>query len=354
VAVRRRVATPSIFDMNVLLMEADLVFALPVPAGALREGENLLAIVPPKENDDIVLSELNLDPRPFNEAVHEATLAISVVRDTDTTTLPCRLTIADAHGALAPLLALANSRSRAPLIAVRPGVVYTGDRQAQVGLPAGDYTIYAARGFEYSVGDLATNLGPQIRVTIKVLGPSWVSATNVALYANGIKIRETGISIVTGRRAASSASGEKAVISWSIERPAHDVYLIAIATGPAVEAPFWRIPRPYQPASPHWEGRVIGSTNPIWLDADGDGQFTSARAYAQRLIAAHGADAGRLLPALGDFDEAIAARAASLCVGAGVGLDRPDFAQALKRAAPQVRRGFAAYAATLAANPPAH
>jgi hypothetical protein len=601
---------------KLFLMEADLVCALPVPAGALREGENLLAIVPPKENDDIVLNEIKLDPRPFNEAVHEATLAISVVRDTDRKTLPCRLTIADAHGALAPLLALTNARSRAPLIAVRTGVVYTGDGQARVGLPAGDYTIYASRGLEYgvatqhlrvargqtrrctlrlrhevptpglvscdphvhtfthshhgdatidermltlagegielpiatehnfcadyseparrmgvapyftpvtgdevttdtghfnifpvergapapdfhitdwpalmkslratpgvrvvvlnhprnvhnqfqpfagtnynrvsgenkrgpefcfdalevmnssaqqsdyllvyrdwfallnhgyritavgssdghdvsryivgqgrtyivcpdedpgridvaaacsnllagralvsmglltqmtvddkfSVGDLATNLGPQIRVSIRVLGPSWVSATNAALYANGIKIRETGISEKAGRRATSPSNGEKAVISWSIERPAHDVHLVAIATGPAVEAPFWRIPRPYQPASPHWEGRVIGSTNPIWLDADGDGQFTSARAYAQGLIAAHGADAGRLLPALGDFDEAIATQAASLCVAAGVGLDQPDFAEALKSAAPQVQRGFAAYAATL-------
>ncbi len=605
---------------KLFLMEADLVYALPVPAGALREGENLLAIVPPKENDDIVLREIKLDPRPFHEAVREATLAISVVRQAERKALPCRLTIVEAHGALAPLLALTNPGLRAPLIAARPGVVYTGDGQARVGLPAGDYTIYASRGFEYSVatqqvhvargqtirctlrlrhevptpglvscdphvhtfthshhgdatvdermltlagegiklpiatehnccadyseparrmgvapcftpvtgdevttdaghfnifpvargapapdfhitewptlmrsfratpgvrvvvlnhprnvhnqfqpfaatnyncvsgenkrgpefgfdalevlnssaqqsdyllvyrdwfallnhgyritavgssdghdvsryivgqgrtyivcpdedparidvatacsnllagralvsmglltqmtvddkygiGDLATNLGAQIRVTIKVLGPSWVCATNVALYENGIKIRETAIHTTAGRRTASSTSAEKTTVSWSIARPAHDVHLVAIAIGPAVEVPFWPIPRPYQPASPHWEGRVIGSTNPIWLDADGDGQFTAARAYARRLIAAHGADAGRLLPALGDFDEAIAAQAASLCVAAGARLDQGDFAQALKSAAPQVQRGFAAYAATLAANP---
>src|SRR5262245_27481783 len=38
---------------KLFLMEADLVHALTVPTGAIRNGTNVLAIVPPKENDDI-------------------------------------------------------------------------------------------------------------------------------------------------------------------------------------------------------------------------------------------------------------------------------------------------------------
>ena len=51
----------------------------------------------------------------------------------------------------------------------------------------------------------------------------------------------------------------------------------------------------------------IGSTNPIWLDADGDGQFTCARAYARRLVSRYGAKPSQILPALNEYDEAVAA-----------------------------------------------
>jgi hypothetical protein len=37
------------------------------------------------------------------------------------------------------------------LLAVRPGVIYTSTGKARFGLPTGDYTIYAGRGFEYSL-----------------------------------------------------------------------------------------------------------------------------------------------------------------------------------------------------------
>jgi hypothetical protein len=163
-------------------------------------------------------------------------------------------------------------------------------------------------------------------------------ATNVALFANGSKIWETTI--------RETSRCEKANIEQSISRPAHDVHLIAIATGPGVTAPFWEIPRAYQPTSPHWDGRVIGSTNPIWLDADGDGKFTSARAYAGRLVERYSRDPAELLRALGDFDEAVAAQAASLYTASSQRLEEPEFAQALKTAVPHVQRGFAAFAAT--------
>jgi hypothetical protein len=94
-----------------------------------------------------------------------------------------------------------------------------------------------------------------------------VSATNVWLFANGLKVREEAL-----------AHEHDHMVTWTLARPKHDVHLVAIAAGPGVVAPYWAIPRPYQPVSPHWEGRVIGSTNPIWLDGDGDGRFTAARA----------------------------------------------------------------------------
>ena len=130
-------------------------------------------------------------------------------------------------------------------------------------------------------------------------------------------------------------------------RPAYDVHLVAIAAGPAVTAPYWAIPRPYQPTSPRWESRVIGSTNPIWVDGDGDGQFTAPRARAQRLAAQHGLNPVPLIRALAPFDEAIAAQAASLCVAAGHSINSAETQAALESAAAPVQRGFAAYAGTM-------
>ena len=46
-----------------------------------------------------------------------------------------------------------------------------------------------------------------------------------------------------------------------------------MATGPGVRAPFWESPRSYQPTSRKHNPLVQGATNPIWIDADGDGDM---------------------------------------------------------------------------------
>ncbi len=194
------------------------------------------------------------------------------------------------------------------------------------------------------VGDLATNLAEEIDVTAQVLGPSWTEATNVVLFANGRPVFEQAIHGSAGR------AGEKARVRWRLARPVHDVHLIGIATGPGVTAPYWAIPRPYQATSRHWESRVIGATNPIWLDADGDGQFTAARGYAQRLMDRHGTDVSRLIAALAEYDEAVAAQTASLLHTSGTALDDASFRKLLVNSTEPVRIGFRAFSEALAAS----
>jgi hypothetical protein len=198
---------------------------------------------------------------------------------------------------------------------------------------------------KFGLGDLATALGDEIAVNVKVLSPAWSRASSVALYANGRKIREQ--TFPSPPREGASASARE--VRWSIPKPAHDVHLVAIATGPPVTAPFWAMTKPYQPASPKWEGRAIASTNPIWIDADGDGEFSAARKYARQMIERHGTDPAKLLPALSRYDEAVAAQAASLCAAAGAQLNQSAFSDVLKSAAPQVAAGFSAYSAAAAA-----
>jgi hypothetical protein len=150
----------------------------------------------------------------------------------------------------------------------------------------------------FAVGDLATGLADKVKVEATVYGPAWVQADHVALYANGIQIREQKLQ-------DEHRAGEKARVVWEIPKPAHDVHLVVIATGPGVTAPYWEIPRPYQPSSKSFVPRVVGSTNPIWVDADGDGKFEPALAIARQLIQEHGADRAALRVVLQRFDEAV-------------------------------------------------
>jgi hypothetical protein len=191
----------------------------------------------------------------------------------------------------------------------------------------------------FTVGDLATNLGETFRVTVIVSGPSWTSADRVQLFANGVKIRE--------QRLQPTTKIEKARITWTMARPAHDVHLVATSSGPGITSPHGAIPRPYQPSSLVWEPRVFGSTNPIWLDADGDGKFRCARAYARMLVERAGTEPSVLLPALANYDSAVAAQAAGLCQAAGRDVRKMEFTSLLANSAEAVRQGFDAFIATL-------
>jgi hypothetical protein len=123
---------------------------------------------------------------------------------------------------------------------------------------------------KYSVGDLATDLGKEVRVAAAIQGPGWTAVDHVQLFSNGELVREEKFSPIY-------KPGVKKRFEWKIPKPFRDAHLEIIASGPPVTAPFWRIPKPYQPTSTTWNPRVIGATNPIWIDADDDGKFTPPR-----------------------------------------------------------------------------
>jgi hypothetical protein len=131
--------------------ENDMVVYLAVPPGAVREGENRLRIEQTgrKVRRRTAWGKIVLHPRPRAEVLNEATVEIEV-RSTPTPqpTAPfARITVVNA--ARRPANDGAESNEQ---IAVRPGVVYTSSSARRgFGVPAGKYTIYAGRGFEYSL-----------------------------------------------------------------------------------------------------------------------------------------------------------------------------------------------------------
>jgi hypothetical protein len=189
---------------------------------------------------------------------------------------------------------------------------------------------------KFGPGDLAPQ-ADEYRVAVRVLGPSWSTADHVELYANGLKLREEQID-------DRGTAGVKWSKTWTLPRPRHDVYLVAVASGPPVRGLFWPIARPYQPTAPVESRRVLAVTGAIWLDADGDGRKSSARIYAERLLAAAGKDATKFIASLADYDEAIALQAASMLQQSGISPRDPMIRSAAANAGPRVDRAFRAFA----------
>jgi hypothetical protein len=136
------------------LDENEMVTYWPIRAGLLKNGDNDLRIAcTGGAADDVEIGEIALLPIPRQAAVSQATLNVEVVEED--APIPCRVTIADERGALVDL-GIASDQH----VAVRPGVVYTADGKAQIKLPGGKYTIYAGRGFEYSLASAQITLKP--------------------------------------------------------------------------------------------------------------------------------------------------------------------------------------------------
>jgi hypothetical protein len=187
----------------------------------------------------------------------------------------------------------------------------------------------------FEVGDLATKLPSKVTARIQVLGPRWVDATRVVLYGNGLPIWESEV------ESAPNAI-TKADLKVQLPKFNHDIHLVAIATGPGVTKPFWEIPRPYQHKSKEYVSRVIGATNPIWLDFDGDGKYTSPRGYAERLVGKKPMLADTLAK-LSEYDAAVAVQVAALLTARGVDLKETKAEAAWEKASPATRMGFSEF-----------
>lgn len=195
---------------------------------------------------------------------------------------------------------------------------------------------------KYTSGELARVPGDTITVRTQVLGPNWVEASKLILYANGEPIREQNINFP---EVSEEIPGLHWAGTWKIPRPRHDVHLVAIAIGPGIDGPFWRTAKAYQPASPVWEPHVIGCSGAVWVDADGNGRPTPAVDYAKQIVADAKGDLLTVLKSLADFDTAIAAQCADILQSSGTMLIHPASQKLIRSAPNPARAGFEKYVA---------
>jgi hypothetical protein len=178
----------------------------------------------------------------------------------------------------------------------------------------------------------------RLNVHVRVLGPEWTRATRVMLFANGVEVKAQAIEPAAA--GAAEPSGVKWETTWSLPRPKHDVWLVAVATGPGVQKPYWPTAKPYQPASPGWRSYVLGVTGAVRVDADGSGTFDSSVDYASRISTGSDGDVEKVIESLKDYDLVTAEQAASLLRARDPQHFAAKTAASLAGAAPQVREGF--------------
>ena len=196
---------------------------------------------------------------------------------------------------------------------------------------------------KYGTGELARldDDDDQMDVDVRVLGPDWVQADTITLLANGQPIRTESIKNIGGGRLPMGVLWAE---RWEIPKPAHDVHLVAIATGPGIDSLHWKTAKPYQADSPNWTPRVIGCSGAIWLDVDGDGRPTSARQYATQLLAVTGGDPAALISSLQGYGPSVACQVAHLLHTSGTSVFSDPLQEMLLRASSSTQLGFRDYA----------
>ncbi len=126
--------------------EKDLMMYLRIPAGVLKYENTLEIKSNDSASDDILLGPVSLDHRPLAMVLSEAFVELEIIDKETNQRIPARITITNGEGTLQTVLPSAQEP-----VATRPGFIYTGSGKISVGLPAGKYTVYAGRGFEYGV-----------------------------------------------------------------------------------------------------------------------------------------------------------------------------------------------------------
>jgi hypothetical protein len=143
-----------------------------IPPRTLTTGDNRLRVScgagEAKENpsDDIRVGPVIVHRRSRADVLSEGQLRIHVRDAATNQQLPARLTIVGPELTLQETSAVSDDH-----LAVRPGVIYTSNGQAELGVPPGDYLIYAGRGFEYSLAhqSVYVDAASSIDVDLKII-----------------------------------------------------------------------------------------------------------------------------------------------------------------------------------------
>ncbi|MAX37214.1 CehA/McbA family metallohydrolase [Gimesia sp.] len=127
----------------------------------------------------------------------------------------------------------------------------------------------------------SNNKNSLFTVTLRVAAPSWVRPREAMIYVNGKQVAWKSIGSTLNEPTDQT-------LEFSLELPPHDAYVVAFVLGDGIALPGWTT----------YGKATQAITNPIYLDVDGDKNYSAPRATAKRLIMNHGTQGKKLTPAL--------------------------------------------------------
>lgn len=147
----------------------------------------------------------------------------------------------------------------------------------------------------HTMGDLVPAADREVALSLRVAAPSWITPRTARVFVNGTQVAEQDVPVTEGQPTDTW-------LPFTISTPAHDAHLVCVVLGDGVKAAYWRTDKPY----------TLAATNPVWLDFDADGSYTSPRAQAMALVKKYGTEPAELRPALDKVDDAVAIETLSL------------------------------------------
>lgn len=143
--------------------ENDIIGIWSLPSQMLQNGTNTLDIrTKARESDDVQIGPVVLRKISRHDYLNQGAVSVKVT-DTDTgNVIPCRVTVVAIDGGLQSVGAESNDD-----MAVRPGVIYCRG-VATFGLPAGRFTVFGGRGFEYGIASQEIVVTPGDSVSVEL------------------------------------------------------------------------------------------------------------------------------------------------------------------------------------------
>lgn len=118
-----------------------------------------------------------------------------------------------------------------------------------------------------NMGETITPANKSLHVNFRVAAPSWVRVRKAVVYLNGLEVAQSELPALTNKALNTN-------FVFTIPAPAHDAHLICAAFGDGVKDAAWTTIADF----------TMAATNPIFVDADGDGKYQPLRATAKARI----------------------------------------------------------------------
>lgn len=142
----------------------------------------------------------------------------------------------------------------------------------------------ARMGERVKVGDR------DVALNLRVASPSWVKPRKALIYLNGLPVAERSIP-------DSKEGGPMDTrLDIVVPAPSSDAWLVCVVIGDAVTHPAWATEEKY----------TFAATNPVYLDADGDGRWMSPRETARARIQKAGPALDERWRAVAEADDSVA------------------------------------------------